>query len=97
MKDFNNYIKNGYAYRKSFPGATTKELAHYCIPTLLESKPDICIMNVGTNSLNKNDHFEIADDIINIMNICRSYRVIDVYVSSIIYGQQYTKNGNCSK
>ena len=91
MKGFDNYIMNGYAYRKSFPGATPKELAHYCIPTLLEDKPDICIINVGTNSLNKNDHFQIADDISNVVNICRSYGVTDVYVSSVIYNQQYQK------
>ena len=76
MKEFNNCIKNGYTYRKSFPGATPKDLAHYCITTLLEAKPDICIINVGTNSLNKNDHFESADDISNIVNICRNYGLI---------------------
>ena len=68
MKEFNVYVRNGYAYRKAFPGATPKELAHYCIPTLLEDKPDIVIINAGTDSLNKNDLFEIADDISNIPN-----------------------------
>ena len=81
---------NGYAYRKSFPGATPEELAHYCIPTL-EDKPDICVIDVGTNRLNKNNHFEIADDISNVVNICRSYVVTDVYVSSVIYSQQFQK------
>ena len=91
MKEFNVYVRNGYAYRKAFPGATPKELAHYCIPTLLEDKPDIMIINAGTNSSNKNDLFKIADDISNIANICRSYGVNDVYVSSITYRRQYQK------
>ena len=91
MKEFNVHVRNGYAYRKAFPGATPKELAHYCIPTLLEDKPDIVIINAGTNSLNKNDLFEIADDISNVANICRSYGMNDVYVLSITYRQQYQK------
>ena len=49
------------------------------------------IINAGTNSLNKNDLFEIADDISNIAIICRSYGVNGVYVSSITYRQQYQK------
>ena len=51
MKEFNKCVNNGYAYRKTFPGATSKELAHYCIPTLLADKPDTCVINMGTNSL----------------------------------------------
>ena len=33
MKEFNYYIKGGYAYRKSYPGATAKDLAHYSLLT----------------------------------------------------------------
>ena len=50
MKDFNSFLQNCYAYRKAFSGANADHLAHHCIPTLLEDKPDICIINAGTNS-----------------------------------------------
>ena len=52
-KEFNRYIENGYAYRKTFPGATVNELAHYGIPTLLEDKPDTVIIHIGINDLHE--------------------------------------------
>ena len=75
MKEFNTFVNNGYVYRKSFPGATPKELAHYCIPTLLEDKPDTCIINVGTNSLRRDKPLDISNEILNIVGICHNYGV----------------------
>ena len=83
MKEFNSHIINGYAYRKSFPGATSKDLAHYCLLSLQEDKPDTCIINVGTNNVNRNKPHDIATEIMNIVDICHKYGVNDVYVSSI--------------
>ena len=34
--EFNRYITNATARLKSFPGATSKELTHYVVPTLQE-------------------------------------------------------------
>ena len=92
MKEFNTFVNNGYAYRKSFPGATPKELAHYCIPTLLEDKPDTCIINVGTNSLRRDKPLDISNEILNIVGICHNYGVNNVYVSSITYRPQFQKS-----
>ena len=83
MKEFNTFIKNGYTYRKSFPGATVKDLAHYCVLTLQEDKPDTCIINIGSNNLNRNQPADIAEEIINIVEICHKHGVNNVYVSSI--------------
>lgn len=88
MRNFNNFITNGSAYRKTFPGATPKELSHYCTHTLIKDKPDTCIINVGTNSLNKDKPSEICDDIIDIVKLCHSYGVNKVYVSAISYRPQ---------
>ena len=55
MKELNKYIKKGYVYRKTFDGATSSELAHYCVHTLMNDKPDCVIINIGTNDLNKLD------------------------------------------
>ena len=89
MKEFNQYITNGYAYRKNFPGATPKDIAHYCLPTLIDDKPDTCIIHVGTNSLNIENPKEIVNDILNIVEICRSYGVNDIYVSGITYRENF--------
>ena len=80
MKEF---VNNGYAYRKTFPPATPKVLARYCIPTLLANKPDTCVINIGTNSLLLDLHSIITNDILIIVGICRSYGVNNVFVSSI--------------
>jgi lysophospholipase L1-like esterase len=83
MKEFNTFIKNGYTYRKSFPGATVKDLAHYSVLTLQEDKPDTCIINIGSNNLNRNQPADIAEEIIKIVEICHKHGVNDVYVSAI--------------
>ena len=68
MNEFNYYVKIGCVFRKSFPGATAKELAHYVILPLKEDKPDIVIINIGTNSLNKLDVRNITTDIFKLMS-----------------------------
>ena len=55
MKEFNHHVKNGYAYRKTFPGATVQDLAHYCLLTLRVDQPDVCVINIGCNNLDR-DH-----------------------------------------
>ena len=87
MNEFNYYVKIGRVFRKSFPGATAKELAHYAILPLKEDKPDIVIINIGTNNLNKLD----ATDIFKLIELCKSYRVDQVYVSGITHREQYVK------
>ena len=49
MKEFNRELKNGQAYWKQFPGATSQEMAHYCIPTLINENLDTVIIHTGTN------------------------------------------------
>ena len=83
MKEFNYYIKDGYAYRKSYPGATVKDLAHYCLLTLNEDKPDTCIINIGSKNLSRDQPHEIVAEIMNVVNICHTYGVKNVYVSLI--------------
>ena len=89
MKNLNQEIKNKYAYRKQFPGAKASELGHYAIPTLKEDKPDICIIDAGTNSLYMGDSFKIVNDILDTVNVCKSYGVNDIYVSTITHREQY--------
>ena len=63
----------------------------------MEDKPDTCIINVGTNRLSKDDPSEIHNDIKNIVKLCHSYGVNNVYVSLITYRLQWTysiDNGN---
>ena len=45
MKEFNRELKNGRAYRKQFPGVTSKGMTHYVIPTLAKDSPDTVIIH----------------------------------------------------
>ena len=38
IREFNRYITNATARLKSFPGATTKQLTHYVVPTFQENR-----------------------------------------------------------
>ena len=89
MKELNKYINKGYVYRKTFDGATSSELAHYCIHTLTNDKPDSVIINIGMNDLNKLESYNIFGNIINIVDICMSYGVNEVYVSGIIFRENH--------
>ena len=83
MNEFNHHVKNGYAYRKTFPGATVQDLAHYCLLTLRVDQPDVCVINIGCNNLDRDTPHDIYKGIINIVNICHHHGVNDVYVSAI--------------
>ena len=89
MKELNKYINKGYVYRKTFDGATSSKLAHYCVHTLMNDKPDCVIINIGTNDLNKLESYNIFGNIINIVGICKSYGVNEVYVSGIIFRENH--------
>ena len=56
---------------------------------LIEDKPDTCIIHAGANSLLKSDPEEITSDILNTVDICKSYGVNDVYVSGITYRENF--------
>ena len=49
--DFNKELRKGKAYFCSFSGATSKQLDHYTIPSLVDDKPDAVIIHVGNNGI----------------------------------------------
>lgn len=85
MKSFNQYIVNGHAYRKAFPGGTSEQIAHYCTHTLSTDNPDTVIINAGSNDIQNLECDVIAKNILRIVDICRDNGVNKVFVSSIIY------------
>ena len=89
MKELNKYINKGYVYRKAFDRATSSELAHYCIHTLMNDKPDCVIINIGTNDLNELESYNIFGNIINIVGIRKSYGVNEMYASGIIFRETH--------
>ena len=83
MKEFNKYIKKGSAFRKTFPGATPKELHYYIAKPLEDEKPDSCVISVGQNRIGKDKPAVIVTDMIECANRCKDYGVNQVLVSSL--------------
>ena len=47
MREYNKWLESGTASIVSFPGATTKRLLHYSLPTLKEENPKVVVIHVG--------------------------------------------------
>lgn len=89
MAKLNRELKNKHAYKRLFPGVTPDDLQYYCLRTLEKDKPDIAIINVGTNNIGKEDPFNIASEIIKVVKLCQERGCNKVYVSSIIHRPDY--------
>ena len=59
------------------------------LPSLIDDKPDTCIIHVGTNSLSKETPAEIVNGILHTVEICRSYGVHDINVFGITYREHF--------
>ena len=72
---------------KAFDGAKIEELEHYITPHLEYEKPEIVVINVGSNNISYNNPnmnpAVLAQNIINIGNKCVYYGVEEVVISSI--------------
>ena len=80
IRKFNKDLLSGSAYKKYFPGAKPSEIAHYCKPLLLKEKFDTVVIHVGTNSLYNENIDDIANEIFNLVKICKDHDVNDVLV-----------------
>ena len=59
-------------YFRSFSGATSKQLDHFIIPSLVDDKPDAVIIHVGTSDILYNASYEdIARNIIKMVQIVK--------------------------
>ena len=71
---------------RSFSGTNSKQLDHYIIPTFVDDKLDVVLLNVGTTNdilINANDT-ELANNIINIGLNCKNHGVSKVFILSIL-------------
>ena len=53
IREFNRSITNATARLKSFPGAASKELTHYVVPTLQEESFSLALIHIGINDILK--------------------------------------------
>ena len=91
---FNNSLCEGKAHLNGFSGASIKRLDHFITSTLVEDRPDIVIIHIGSNDITHNtvdqiDVKDIANRIVNIGKKCSSYGVKEVIILSIFIKKQF--------
>ena len=68
---FSNSLYEGKAHLNGFRGANIKRLDHFITPTLVEDRPDIVIIHIGSNDITHNtvDQINVKDMVNRIVNI----------------------------
>ena len=79
-------METGNAIKRSYGGSTTTDLHWHITPSLIDEKPDVVVLNIGTNNLTKKrqqTEEEICQDIFQIADKCRSYGVNEIFISTL--------------
>ena len=89
-KELSKHVKNGRTFIKSFPGARSKAINHYVVPTLIDENPDVVVIHSGTNNIRtrrgqpEETIEKIAQEIIDIGRTCRQVGgVNNIFISAI--------------
>ena len=53
IREFNRHITNATTRLKCFPGATSKELKHYVVPTFQKKSFNSTLIHIGINDILK--------------------------------------------
>ena len=82
---------------KSFSGANNNHLDYYVVPLLVDEKPDNVVIYIGSNDITKFNYNninaeELPHRIKNISLKCRSYRVSNIAVSTILKRSSFNIN-----
>ena len=91
MSDF---IDNGSAIVRPFPGCSSSEMKTYVLPTLKANTPDKVIIHVGCVDIlrGEKDPRKIANNILETGRICRGEGVNSVFLSSILVMKNFNNN-----
>ena len=91
-KEMATFIKlKNKTFIRSFPGSTASYLNEYVKPTLREEKPDIVVINAGSNDVARDEKSakEIAENVIGIGHTCRQEGVNEIFISSLIIQSKF--------
>ena len=93
VRDFNNEYKIGTARFRRFPGAKTKQIKHYILPTLVDECPQVVLLQCGGNDLpttkaNPKPVEDIANEIMDTAKTCENHGVETILISSVITRKQ---------
>ena len=96
IREFNCYITNATARLKCFPGATSKELTHYVVPTLQEESFNSALIQIGINDILKDQsdlQFGLLlRNIVEIPQRCKDHSIEEIIISSLIVTERIDPN-----
>ena len=88
VRDFNQQVKNGSPKFKSFPGCNSEEMLHYIEPALETGFYDSAILHVGVNDKSSRSADNLMSNLVNIVNKCKSFGVMDLFISGIAFNKR---------
>ena len=82
-------VNNTSPYLKSFSGAKIDDFGYYVTPSLLNEKPEICILHIGSNDINfkslqSNNIKQRAVQLMEIGKKCIASGVEHIIISSVL-------------
>ena len=91
MIEFNKFMKQGAAIKRSFSGAIASQLNYYLKEVLKEEDLDRIVINIGTNNLTKKrqSEQEIANEIFQVVEKCHDHGINEIFVSGITCRPRY--------
>ena len=96
IREFDRYITNAAAWLKSFPGATSKELPHYVVPTLQEESFNLALIHIGINDIFKDQsdlQFEsLTRNILEISQRLKEHGIEEIIISSLVVTEHIDPN-----
>ena len=93
MREFNSRYDNGTAMIHRFHGGKARHIKHQVSTHLDEEWPDVVVIQCGGNDLPTSRHnpkpvLEIANHIMDIVEVCRTYDVQEIIVCSVLPREQ---------
>ena len=93
MRELNNKYVKGSAFIHRFHGGKARHIKHQISTHLDEEWPDIVVIQCGGNDLptsrqNPKPILEIANHIMDIVEVCRTYNVKEIVVCSVLPREQ---------
>ena len=87
IRESNRYITNASARLKSFPGATSKELTHYVVPTLQEESFNSPLIHTDINDILKDQSDlqceSLTRNILEMSQKCKEHGIEEIIISPL--------------
>ena len=90
------YITNATARLRSFPGAPSKEVAHYVVPTLQEESLNSALIHIGINDTLKDESDSqcesLTRNILEISQKCKEHGIKEIIISLLVVTENIDLN-----